>query len=166
MNRVFAVIQDLSGKSLKDVMIKIYEHSGLRVSSQLAIYLEPSIFGNGLGEAKQAVRDGIAKNEFLKCCANSWYVHNPNEITRHRPSSFLAVTVAELGFFGAFILFFYIFQTILSKVKFIFDRKETFLTITLWFSIIFLGATGSPIPFVCLGLMLKYISMQSNKKLI
>ena len=166
MNRVLAVLHDLSSKSFNDVIIKVYEHSGLRGSSQLAIYLEPTIFGNGLGEAKQAVRDGIAKNEFLKCCLNNWYTHHPDEITRHRPSSFLAVTVAELGFLGAFILFFYIFQTIHSKVKFIFFRKETLLTITLWFSIFFLGSTGSPIPFVCLGLMLKYISMQSNEKLI
>ena len=126
LNRVFAVLHDLSSRSLSDMLIRVYEHSGLRVSSQLAIYLEPTLFGNGLGEAKQAVRDGIAKNEFLKCCLNNWYAHHPDEITRHRPSSFLAVIVSELGLVGALIFFYYIFYIISSKVKGSLFKKRSF----------------------------------------
>lgn len=155
--RILAVFKDLSGQPLDQLFLKIYEHSGLRGSSQMAIYLEPKLFGNGLGEAKQAVRDGIAKNEFLKCCLGNWYSHNVDVITRHRPSSFLAVTVSELGLVGGFCLFYYLFYIIKLKNKGIsLVNNKIFLISASLFTILFLGTTGSPIPFIVMAMILNF----------
>ena len=155
--RIFAVLKDLSNQSLDILFLKIYEHSGLRGSSQMAIYLEPKLFGNGLGEAKQAVRDGIAKNEFLKCCLGNWYSHNVDVITRHRPSSSLAVIVSELGLVGGFCLCYYLFYIIKLKNKGIsLVNNKIFLISASLFTILFLGTTGSPIPFIVMAMILNF----------
>ena len=130
---------------------------GFRFSSVLSAYLNPTLFGFGMGNWFEGSSQAYEMYPFLK--TTEWFILWCQGVEcGHRPTALLAGMVMEIGLIPiAFLLVF-----ILRSMKKNYDTRifnlPTHLDLSyIWiffFSLIFLGSIGDPITPTCLGIII------------
>lgn len=118
-------------------------YTGFRFSTVYASYTNISFLGYGLGSSKTKM------NEFIKADNDlyslSYYGERSSEV-RARPTSLVASLILEIGIIGFLATMLLIKNSF--KSKYLYSPFNTLC----FFSLIFLGAAGNPIPVVLMCL--------------
>ena len=145
-NRSVDLFVDITnGVNLIDI---ISISGGFRLQTVLAAYWNPSILGWGLGNWTLGLINNINESYFLNSFVNYFSLNYIEAGVR--PMSFFSSVVVEGGFALMLLIIFLLRNGFIELINY----KIAFFMIIC--SILFIGHTGSPIPFALMGVLYLY----------
>jgi len=156
-SRVFQIINLLINSDSQLVVQAILLSSGFRIATFLAVWSEFRFFGSGIGNWTEALNNSFSNNIFLnEFVSNSAY--NRIIFDSVRPSSITSSLYLEGGLISVILIFAFLILKATQRFKGIVFKLDNIMMIILpIFSIVFLGNIGSPIQWICLGIILNLI---------
>ena len=156
-NRFLALAGDLANSNLNKTEF-IIKQSGFRIPSILTVYSRPTILGYGFGNWRLGIRESLLNNQNLQYKLTK----SANQLILGgvRPMSFSSGLILEGGLYLSISVLIMLFLSI-PIIKSAYFHSKYFANlisktiIFIIFSLLFIGTIGSPIPFICLGLLFK-----------
>lgn len=163
------VISDIitTGISSDTIFDLLFDKSGFRFSTVIAVYSNPTLLGYGLGNWGFGMIESLSMSPYLYEFNEYFDWACGGEPCAIRASSFVSAMVLEAGVIVTLIILFILIKekNKVSKEEIIFHqftRPNLSSFIPVIFSLLLIGDTGNPIPFIALAILTR-IFMNNNK---
>jgi len=143
--------------NIQNLLTTLINYSGFRLSGIFSAYLNPTLLGYGIGNIVSGSLEGMLANPFLY--KNVWYFTEQG-LSGVRSPAFFAGLLIESGVICTVSVVLLIAKNFPREL---FKRNiiKKYYTIPIIFSLLFIGSIGSPIPFICLGIIINYYNQLS-----
>lgn len=141
-----------SGTNIKEVITYLFSISGYRSAGVLAAYLQPTIFGFGIGNWASSILKGLVAHPYLYENVLFFRTSGPFGV---RPMAFYASLWLESGLWGVVMVSLLVMGAFKGLNKRYQNKVNLFYTLPSLFSLFFLGYIGSPVAFVCIAMLIK-----------